>query len=198
MMATEPVRALKLVTINGKRNSFQLKMKLRMNAARRPGPESGRMIRAMIEGRDAPSSAALSISSRGISSRNVRMTQIARGISNPVNRMMSARRVSMSPIVLSMSWIGMSVVTGGNMRGSRIRRNRSVLPLNSRKLNVSAARPPRTSVPTDPSVDVTRLFQIGNPRPLATKSRYRSRVGQKKTCDRSIKIRSGLIESITR
>src|SRR5207302_1544697 len=76
IMATEPVRALKLVTISGKRNSFQLKMKLRMNAASIPGPDSGRMILAMIAGSEAPSSAALSVSSRGISSRKVRSTQI--------------------------------------------------------------------------------------------------------------------------
>ena len=58
--------------------------------------------------------------------------------------------------------------------------------------------PPRTSVATDPSVEVTRLFQMGSPRPLAMKSRYRSNVGQKKTCDRSIRIRSGLTDNITR
>ena len=84
---------------------------------------------------------------------------------------MSASLVSMSPSVLSISWIGISVVIGGNMRGIRITRNRSVFPLNSRKLNVRAASPPRSSVPADPRVDVTRLFQIGSPRPLAMKSR---------------------------
>ncbi len=197
-MATAPVRALKLVTMRGNRNSFQLKMKLRMNAASSPGPDNGRITLAMIAGKDAPSSAALSASSRGISSRNVRKTQIASGISNPVNKMIRASLVSMRPSPFSINWIGISVVTGGNILGSRITRNKRALPLNSRKLNVRAARPPRTSVPIDPSVDVTRLFQIGSPSPLAMKSRYRSRVGQKRTWDLSIRIRSGLSDSITR
>ncbi len=115
-----------------------------------------------------------------------------------MNRMTSAVLVSMSPSALSVSWIGIRVVTGGNIRGRRISRNRTVFALKSRKRNVIAARPASTTVPSPPSVDVTRLVQIGAASPLATKSRYRSNVGTKNSADRSIRIRSGLIDSMTR
>src|SRR3989449_1468023 len=198
MIATEPVFAWKLVTMSGKRNSFQLKMNARMNAASSPGPAKGNTIRATMDGSDAPSIAALSANSRGISSRYVRMIQMASGIWNPVKRMMSAARVSINPKVFMASWIGMRVVTGGNMRGSSMSRKSKALPLKSRKLNVTAARLARPTANSAPTVDVSRLFQMGSPKSLTTTSRNRANVDQKMKAERSTMMRSGFTESSTR
>src|SRR5712692_8867692 len=126
--------------MSGKRNSFQLKMKARMKAASRPGRARGRITLATITGSEAPSKAALSTRSRGTSASAVRMTQIANGIWNAAKSRISPVRVSISPRVFIARWIGISVVTGGNMRGSRIVRNSAAFPRKSRKVNVTAAK----------------------------------------------------------
>ena len=122
-MPTGAVTALKFVNTSGIRKAFQVSIKLMMPTAARPGAANGTMMRKKACAGVQPSTKEASSSGKGMVRMKPRMIQTTNGRRAAVSNRINVSSRSIMPSQRTTTKIGMSVVIGGKVRGSRIRKN---------------------------------------------------------------------------